>query len=158
MFGLDITFLAIVALFYRWYGKRWREPDELGKCVIGSLFSIAGMLCLFMAAATQPHAGKIGLFWPVAFHFLNSIAFAHTLPVSLALFARLAPKPVQATVVGMYSMSFFFANALVGWIGGWINTMPATNFWLMHACFAGASGVVFLILKLMLKERLRTNI
>jgi len=152
---VSVSFLAIVALFYRWYGKRWREPDELGKCVIGSLFSIAGMLCLFMAAATQPHAGKIGLFWPVAFHFLNSIAFAHTLPVSLALFARLAPKPVQATVVGMYSMSFFFANALVGWIGGWINTMPATSFWLMHAGFAGASGVVFLILKLTLKERLR---
>ena len=152
---VSVSFLAIVAIFYRWYGKRWREPDELGKIVIGSLFSIAGMLCLYMAAATQPHDGKIGLVWPVAFHFLNSIGFAHMLPVSLALFARLAPKPLQATVVGMYSMSFFFANALVGWIGGWINTMPATSFWLMHAGFAGASGVVFLILKLTLKKRLR---
>jgi POT family proton-dependent oligopeptide transporter len=125
--------------------------------VIGSLFSIGGMLCLFMAAATQPHDGKIGLFWPVAFHFLNSIGFAHMLPVSLALFARLAPKPLQATVVGMYSMSFFFANALVGWIGGWINTMPATSFWLMHAGFALTSGVVFLILKLALRKRLHAG-
>lgn len=154
---VSVSFLAIVALFYRWYGKRWREPDELGKIVIGSVFSIAGMLCLYMAAATQPHGSKIGLFWPVAFHFLNSIGFAHMLPVSLALFARLAPKPLQATVVGMYSMSFFGANALIGWIGGWITTMPAASFWLMHAGFAAASGAVFLILKQTLKTRLRTQ-
>lgn len=151
---VSVSFLAIVALFYRWYGKRWREPDELGKIVIGSLFSIAGMLCLFMAAATQPPQGKIGLFWPFAFHILNSIGFAHMLPVSLALFARIAPRQIQATVVGMYSMSFFVANALVGWIGGWINTMPATSFWLMHAGFALGSGVVFLLLKLVLRNRL----
>lgn len=124
---VSVSFLAIVAIFYRWYGKRWREPDELGKIIIGSFFSIAGMLCLFTAATVQPAGGKIGLFWPVAFHFLNAIAFAHMLPVSLALFARIAPKQLQATVVGMYSMSFFVANALVGWIGGWLTTMPATT-------------------------------
>jgi len=155
---VSVSFLAIVALFYRWYGKRWREPDELGKIVIGSLFSIGGMLCLFMAAATQPHGGKIGLVWPVAFHFLNSIGFAHTLPVSLALFARLAPKQLQSTVVGMYSMSFFVANALVGWIGGWIETMPATSFWLMHAGFALGAGAAFLVLKLGLRERLKAGV
>jgi proton-dependent oligopeptide transporter, POT family len=151
---VSVSFLAIVAIFYRWYGKRWREPDELGKIVIGSVFSIAGMLCLFMAAATQPHDGKIGLFWPVAFHFLNSIGFAHMLPVSLALFARIAPKQIQSTLVGMYSMSFFAANALVGWIGGLIETMPVTTFWLMHAGFAFGAGIVFLFLKLGLKKRL----
>lgn len=152
---VSVSFLAIVAIFYRWYGKHWREPDELGKIVIGSFFSITGMLCLFMAAATQPHGGKIGLFWPVAFHVFNSIGFAHMLPVSLALFARIAPRQLQSTVVGMYSMSFFATNALVGWIGGWINAMPATTFWLMHAGFAGGAGVAFLALKLGLRERLK---
>ena len=50
---VSVSFLAGVALFYRWYGKRWREPDELTKIIIGSAFSIGGMLCLFMAAATH---------------------------------------------------------------------------------------------------------
>ena len=154
---VSVSFLAIVALFYRWYGKRWREPDELGKIVVGSLFSIAGMLCLFMAAATQPHGGKIGMFWPVAFHFLNSIGFAHMLPVSLALFARIAPKQIQSTVVGMYQLCFFAANALVGWIGGWIATMAATRFWLMHAGFALGAGLVFLILKFALAKWLHSS-
>src|SRR6476619_4824883 len=72
---VSVSFLAIVAIFYRWYGKHWREPDEITKLIIGSIFSIGGALCLVTAAATQGAGQKIGLFWPVAFHFVNSIAF-----------------------------------------------------------------------------------
>ena len=50
---VSVSFLALVALFYRWYGKRWREPDETTKLIIGSGFSVAGMMCLVIAAATQ---------------------------------------------------------------------------------------------------------
>ena len=56
---VSVAFLAIVALFYRWYGKRWREPDELVKIIVGSVFVIGGMFCLFMAAATQAPGAKI---------------------------------------------------------------------------------------------------
>src|SRR4051812_47785552 len=45
---VSVSFLAIVALFYRWYGKRWREPDEITKIIIGSLFSVGGTICLFI--------------------------------------------------------------------------------------------------------------
>lgn len=151
---VSVSFLAIVALFYRWYGKRWQEPDELTKIIIGSIFSIGGMLCLYMAAASMPPGGKIGLFWPVMFHIVNSIGFAHMLPVSLALFARLAPKSINATVIGLYYLAFFGANSLVGWIGGWFEEMPTTSFWLMHAGFAAASGAVFFLFKLFLADRL----
>ncbi|HEV2746285.1 MAG TPA: peptide MFS transporter [Allosphingosinicella sp.] len=151
---VSVTFLAGVALFYRWYGKHWPEPDELGKIIIGSFFSIAGMLCLVTAAATQGEGEKIGLFWPVAFHFLNSIGFAHMLPVSLALFARLAPKAINATVIGLYYLAFFAANSMVGWIGSFYETLPTTTFWLLHAGLAAGSGAVFLLFKLFLSKRL----
>lgn len=145
---VSVSFLALVALFYRWYGKHWHEPDEITKIIIGSLFSIAGMLSLFMAAATQVPGEKIGLFWPVTFHIVNSIGFAHMLPISLALFAKLAPKAINATVIGLYYIAFFIGNSLVGWIGGWYETMPTTSFWLMHAGFAAVSGAIFVLFKL----------
>lgn len=144
---VSVSFLALVALFYRWYGKRWREPDEVAKLIIGSAFSIGGMLCLFVAAATQQAGHKIGLFWPVAFHFINSIAFAHLLPISLALFAKYAPKAVNATMIGLYYLAFFTANSLVGWVGGFYQTMPTTTFWLMHVGFAAGSGLFFVLFK-----------
>src|SRR5438105_2329844 len=66
---VSVSFLALVAIFYRWYSKAHREPDEITKIIIGSVFSIAGVMCLVIAAATQGAGHKIGLFWPVAFHF-----------------------------------------------------------------------------------------
>ncbi|PZR72712.1 MAG: MFS transporter [Chthoniobacterales bacterium] len=151
---VSVSFLALVALFYRWYGKRHREPDEITKIIIGSAFSIGGALCLVAAAATQGAGQKIGLFWPVAFHFLNSIAFAHMLPVSLALFARYAPKAINATVIGLYYLAFFAANTMVGWIGGYLEKWPTTNFWLLHAAFAAGSGLCFVLFKFVVSRRI----
>ncbi|MET0588283.1 MAG: peptide MFS transporter [Novosphingobium sp.] len=136
----SFSMLVAVAAFWKWYGARHWEPDELGKMIIGSVFTIAGALCLVMAAATQG-GGKIGLFWPVMFHVLNSIGFAHTLPVSLALFTRLAPKALNATVLGIYYLAFFAANKIVGEVGGWYSTMDTVQFWLLHV----GTGVVGLI-------------
>ncbi|BAK66015.1 major facilitator superfamily protein [Sphingobium sp. SYK-6] len=151
---VSVSFLAIVALFWRWYGRHWQEPDELSKMVIGSLFSTGGMLCLFMAASTDGSDGRIGLLWPVLFHVVNSIGFANLLPVSLALFARLAPKALNATVIGLYYLAFFGGNSLVGWVGGYYETMATPVFWLMHAGFAASAGGIFLIFKLLLSKRL----
>ena len=146
----SVSFLIIVAGFWRWWGKRRREPDELGKIIIGSAFSVAGALCLVAAAATQPEGGKIGLFWPVMFHVLNSIAFSHVLPVSLALFAKVAPRSINATVIGLYYLAFFAANSVVGWIGGFYETMDTVQFWLLHVATAVAAGLVFVLYKFFL--------
>jgi POT family proton-dependent oligopeptide transporter len=154
---VSVSFLAIVAIFYRWYGKHYREPDEVTKLIIGSVFSIAGTLCLFMAAATQTAGHKIGLFWPVAFHFINSIAFAHLLPISLALFAKYAPKAINATVIGLYYLAFFAANTMVGWVGGFLEKWPTTNFWLLHTALAAGAGLCFVIFKLVVSRRLEAE-
>ncbi len=151
---VSVSFLVGVVLFYRWYGRHWREPDELSKMIIGSAFSMAGMACLYMAAVTTPEGGKIGLFWPVMFHITNSIGFAHMLPVSLALFARLAPKQINATVIGLYYLAFFGGNSLVGYLGTKFETMSVPAFWLMHLMFAATAGVVFVLFKLLLAPRL----
>jgi POT family proton-dependent oligopeptide transporter len=90
----------------------------------------------------------------VAFHVINSIAFAHMLPVSLALFAKVTPKAVNATMIGIYYFTFFIGNSLVGWVGGFYETMPTTNFWLLHAGFAAFSGVCFVIFKFFAKNHL----
>jgi POT family proton-dependent oligopeptide transporter len=149
----SFSMLVVVAVFWKWYGTRHHEPDELGKMIIGSLFTMAGGLCLVIAAATQGDA-KIGLFWPVMFHLLNSIGFAHILPVSLALFTRLAPRALNATVLGIYYLAFFGANKIVGTVGGWYSTMDIVQFWLFHVATAAVGLVAFVAFKFLLAPRL----
>jgi len=146
--------MLAVVWFYKWRADTTgREPDEPGKMIIGSVFSIAGGLCLVMAAATQGE-GKIGLFWPLMFHLLNSIGFAHILPVALALFTRLAPTKLTATIVGIHYLSFFLANQIVGRVGAWYSTMDTVSFWLVHVASAVAGLVAFWLFKMLLAKRL----
>ena len=152
--ALSFSMLAAVALFWKWRSDKggW-EPDEIGKMIIGSFFVIAGGLCLWFAASTQG-AGKIGLFWPVMFHLLNSIGFSHIMPVSLALFTKVAPKAIVATVVGIYYLAFFTANKTVGIIGGWYSTMDTPSFWLVHVGTAIAGLVGFVLFRMVIGKRL----
>src|SRR5690606_6863161 len=106
-----------------------------------------------MAAATQGN-GKIGLFWPVMFHLFNSIGFSHVLPVSLALFTRLAPRQFNATIIGIYYLAFFAANLIVGTVGGWYSTMDTVEFWLFHVMTAAIGLAAFALFKVFLAARL----
>jgi POT family proton-dependent oligopeptide transporter len=151
--SLSFAMLVAVAAFFKWYGTSHREPDELGKMIIGSFFTIAGGLCLYLAALTQG-GGKIGLFWPLMFHLLNSIGFACILPVSLALFSKIAPRAINATVIGLYYLAFFAANKIVGYIGGLYSSLPTTTFWLIHVASAGVGLVAFVLFKVLVNDRM----
>lgn len=152
--AVSFSMLVAVAAFWRAWGRKRREPDELGKIIIGCVFSIAGGLCLTAAAAFQGEGEKIGLFWPLMFHLLNSIAFAHILPISLALFSKVAPRSINATVIGLYYLAFFAANALVGYVGGWLESMSTVSFWLLHVASATVGLVAFMLFKLFLSGHL----
>jgi len=155
--GVSFTMLVAVAAFWKWWGTHRREPDEISKMIIGSLFTIAGGLCLFMAALTQPAGGKISLLWPMMFEVLNSIGFAHVLPVSLALFSKMAPKQIGATVIGLYYLAFFIANKVVGQVGGLYSSMPTTTFWLIHVASAVVGLVAFAVFKVAVGQRMQST-
>ena len=153
--ALSFSMLVAVAAFWKWWGSRRREPDEISKMIIGSFFTIGGGLCLFMAALTQPEGGKISLFWPVMFHLLNSIGFAHILPVSLALFSKISPRQITSTVIGLYYLAFFAANAVVGYVGGLYSSLPTTTFWLIHIASAAFGLVAFVVFKIIVGHRMQ---
>jgi POT family proton-dependent oligopeptide transporter len=154
---VSFAMLVAVAAFWKWWSLNHREPDEISKMIIGSVFTVAGGLCLFVAALTQPAGGKISLFWPMMFELCNSIGFAHVLPISLALFSKISPKQITATVIGLYYLSFFIANAVVGYVGGLYSSLPTTTFWLIHVASAAFGLVAFVIFKMALGRRMQST-
>jgi len=134
---VSVTFLVLVAAFWKFWSFKHREPDELTKMIIGSLFSIGGGLCLFMGALTEPTGGKISMFWPLMFELLNSIAFAHILPISLAFFSKISPRQITSTVIGLYS------------------SLPTTTFWLIHIASAVVGLVAFAVFKVAIGKRMQ---
>ena len=143
---LSVSCLAGAVVFWRLWSKKFPEPAEITKLGIGSLIAVTGFLSLAAGAAIAASSGgSVSIWWLITFHLLNSIGFANVFPVSLALYARVAPPALSATIIGIYYLAFFAANNLVGWIGGFLEKMPVTYFWLMHAGLAGTAGVIFLV-------------
>jgi POT family proton-dependent oligopeptide transporter len=143
---VSVTFLIGAVIFWRLWSKKFPEPAEITKMGIGSLVAVTGMLSLAMGALTAASSGgKVAIGWLITFHVLNSIGFANVFPVSLALYARVAPAALSATIIGVYYLAFFAANNLVGVIGGLLEKMSATQFWLLHAGLCGTAGIIFLL-------------
>ena len=143
---LSVTFLAGAVVFWRLWAKKFREPAEITKMGVGSIIAVTGFLSLALGAVMAASSGgKVSIGWLITFHVLNSIGFANVFPVSLALYARVAPTALSATIIGIYYLAFFAANNLVGCIGGFLEKMAASQFWLLHAGLAGTAGVIFLV-------------
>ena len=143
---LSVSCLAGAVVFWRLWSKKYPEPAEITKISIGSIIAVTGFLSLAAGAAIAAGTGtKVPIGWLITFHLLNSIGFANVFPVSLALYARVAPAALSATIIGIYYLAFFAANNLVGWIGGFLEKMPATNFWLLHSALCGTAGIIFFV-------------
>ncbi len=136
--------MAGSVIFWRWYGARGREPNEITKLTIGT--AIAALAPLFLAAASLHAAGhKASIGWALAFHLVNDIGFANIFPVGLALYSRAAPRAIGGTMIAVYYLNMFACNLLVGWLGGLFDKMPGTTFWIIHAAIIGAAAVLFLM-------------
>lgn len=137
--------IAASVIFWRWYGTRWREPDEITKVIIGT--GIAALAPLVLAGAalavTDTHR-PVSLAWALAFHLLNDIGLSQVLPVGLALYSRAAPKGLEGLMIAISYLQFFLANMLTGYIGTLYGTMPAAQFWLLHGALIGLAGLVLL--------------
>jgi len=143
---VSVSFLVIAVAFWRLWSRKFPEPTEINKIAIGSFIAVTGMLSLVIGATIAARTGaKVSIGWLIAFHVLNSAGFANVFPVSLALYARVAPPSLSGTIIGIYYVAFFAANFSVGWVGGFLEKMPAPHFWLLHAGLAGVAGIAFLL-------------
>jgi POT family proton-dependent oligopeptide transporter len=142
---VSVTCLIAAVAFWRLWSRRFKEPSEVVKIIVGLGISAGALLSLAVAATINAGGHKAGVGWVLVFEVLNSIGFANVFPVGLALYARAAPKGIAGTMIGVYYLHLFMGNNLVGWLGGLLERMPGTQFWLLHAALVGGAAVLMLI-------------
>ncbi len=146
---VSVATLILVVWLWRQWAKRFPEPDEMIKIVLGCFFGALGVLCLVAGSTLAAASGqKVSFGWLLGFHLLNDIGFANVLPVGLAFYTRSAPKAMAGFIVGLYYLHLWAGNTLVGMLGGLLEKMPAAQFWLLHAALVASAGVVFFVVRL----------
>jgi POT family proton-dependent oligopeptide transporter len=130
--------------FWRWWAARGREPDDLTKMALGSFVAASAPALLIVAAAIIEGGQKVSLVWTLGYTVLNDIGFANVMPVGLALYSRVAPQRMEGLLIGAYYLHLFLGNTFVGWLAGFLETMPGRQFWGLHAALVAAAGVLLL--------------
>jgi len=143
------TMLASIA-FWRWWAKRRREPDELTKMALGAMLAAGGPALLVIASGlVDASQAKVSLAWALGYTLVNDLGFANILPVGLALYSRAAPKRLEGLMIGVYYLHLFVGNTFVGWLAGFLETMPGREFWGLHAALVFSAGVLLLAFRLL---------
>ena len=141
---ISTVVMGLSVAFWRAWGRRRPEPSELAKLTIGAAFSALAPLALAIATKNAGAPHQVALGWALAFHIINNIGFAHSLPVALALYSRMAPRGTCGTMIALCYLHLFAANLLVGWLGAMYEPSSAVSFWLLHSGLIAGAAIVLL--------------
>ena len=135
--------VPLVLAYWAWQGRRGRASSDMAKlavgCAVMAIFTfLDGAACWVFG----PQA-KIPLLWVVMTNFGEALGYLWVVPVAVAFYTRMAPKPVNAMMVGVYYLSVFMGSLISGRLGGLYETLSPPAFWGLHAALVAAAGVIF---------------
>jgi len=150
--------LCLPLLFWIWkrQAARGREPGDLAKIGTGAWISAAsngvlvGAILLSGGALVHP-------VWPLLYSGGLGIAFMYYWPTLLALVSRAAPARVNSTLMGLCYIVMGLANFLIGWVGGFYESMSPVAFWSLHAAIGATGGLLVLLFGRRLGDLLRAE-
>jgi POT family proton-dependent oligopeptide transporter len=138
--------LPQMLMFWRWQAARGQEPGPFTKAATGCFIFAAGTLWLAAAGLAAGPDGRTPILWAVAFHLISNLGWLYFTPTMVSLFTRAAPVSVVATLVGLNMFSTTLGSFTSGRLGSLYETLPAAQFWALHAGLAGLGGVIFLLI------------
>ena len=152
----SVVGVPLVFALWRWQAKHGGEPDDLSKIGAGAWLSAGANLILVLAIALTggEHVSPI---WPFLYYATLGIAFLFYWPTTLALVSRSAPAPVNATMMGLAYITYFFTSIAIGRLGGFYEPLGPSMFWLMHAAIGAGGGIAVLLFGRMLTKALESR-
>ena len=133
--------LPPILALWRWQANRKAEPDEFTKIAMGCLIFGAATLLLAGAQYWLDGSGRTPLVVAVLFHFISNLGWLFTVPTLNSLFSRLAPRSINATMLGVNALTTTLGSFISGRIGGFYEYMTPAAFWTLHAALVAGGGV-----------------
>jgi len=137
--------LPPILILWRWQARRGGEPNEFTKIAIGCFIFGAATLWLALGQWVTDASGRTPLLWAVVFHLVSNLGWLYFTPTVSALFSRTAPVPINATIMGVSSLSVFAGSVVSGRLGGLYEHLPASQFWALHAGLVTLGGALVLL-------------
>ncbi len=138
--------LPPILALWRWQARRGREPAEATKIAIGCFIFAASTLWLAAASLVVDDHGRSPLIWAIVFHLTSNAGWVFFAPTVNALYSRMGPTAVNATLMGCNTLSVFLGSIVSGRMGGLYETLAPGPFWALHAALVGLGGLLWLLM------------
>lgn len=142
--SVSMLMQALAIVFWRVWQRRFGAPSQIGQIaafsVIGAL--APAILALASACSADPH--QINMIWGLAFHIVNDFAMAAVMPISMALYVRVAPEGMKSTAIAGYALITRFSDIVAGFLGTRLPDLGSVAFWLAHSALITLAAVLLL--------------
>ncbi|GAA0332690.1 peptide MFS transporter [Sphingomonas oligophenolica] len=141
--------LLALPVLLLWWKKREQagiKVDEIVRMAVGCFIFGAAVILLAAGGLMLNDQSKVLLIVPLAFHLLSNVGWLYFAPSANSLFTGAAPKGARGTMVGVYTLSYFFGSVISGRLGSLYEHWSPAHFWLLHAALAGSAGVALLLI------------
>ena len=145
-------FTPLLIGHWRRQARRGREPAALMKMVLGAV-GLAGAYLLLALVAMSARTGLVPVAWVFLFFGIYTMAELFILPVGLGLFASLAPRGLNATMIAAWFLAAFFGNLLSGFVGRCWEPLGPVGFFVLQTALAGAGAIGLFCLRPALRSQ-----
>ncbi len=132
--------------FWAWRERRGAVADEPVRIAIGCFIFSAATFWLAASGLAAGADGRAPLWWAVIFQLTSNAGWLFFVPTMTALYSRMAPPAVNATLMGCNTLSVFLGTVISGRLGGLYETLSPGAFWALHAALVGLGGVLVLLI------------
>ena len=142
--SLDPLFVIVVTqpllAVWRRQAEAGREQRLVRRMSFGALI-VAGAYLLLATVAWLDGSARAGWPWLLAFFVVLTIGELFILPTGLAVFARLAPPGMGATIVAAWYLTIFSGSLSAGLIGTLWGSISHAAFFVLLALLAAAAAL-----------------
>ena len=144
--------LPPILALWRWQARRGREPAEATKIAIGCFIFAGSTLWLAAASLVVDAHGRSPLIWAIVFHLTSNAGWVFFSPTVSALYSRMGPAAVNATLMGCSTLAVFLGSVASGRLGGLYESLAPGLFWALHAGLVGLGGLLWLAMGARLRK------
>ena len=140
-----IVLAPVFGSLWTWLAYRDRNPSTPRKFALGLMGLTAGMLVLAWGASYAADGTRVSMAWLVVTYFFFTCGELALSPIGLSAMTKLAPEGRLGQMMGVWFIAVALGSLAAGLVAAQLETLSAVTIFTFTAIFAGATGLLALL-------------
>ena len=140
-----IVLAPVFGSLWTWLAYRDRNPSTPRKFALGLMGLAAGLFVLAWGASYASDGNRVSMAWLVVTYFLFTCGELALSPIGLSAMTKLAPYGRLGQMMGVWFIAAALGNLVAGLVAAQLETLAAVTIFTNTAIFAGATGLLALL-------------